>query len=86
MAKSKHYYIRRTHRYPGLILGIQFFNFVKTVKFAGKPVLSQGFETNIKLVFKEEVKNFIGYTFTDAKATYLSGNRFLPLPIQKVLQ
>lgn len=24
MAKSKHYYIRRTHRYLGLILGIQF--------------------------------------------------------------
>ena len=24
MAKSKHYYIRRTHRYMGLILGIQF--------------------------------------------------------------
>jgi len=24
MAKSKHYYIRRTHRYLGLIPGIQF--------------------------------------------------------------
>jgi len=24
MAKSKHYYIRKTHRWPGVLLGIQF--------------------------------------------------------------
>lgn len=44
-----------------------------------KPVYSAGFETNIKLVFKNYFKLFLGYTFTDAKAKYLTGNQFLPL-------
>ncbi len=44
-----------------------------------KPVISNGFETNIKFVFKEDLKLFVGYTFINAKATYLSSNQFLPL-------
>jgi outer membrane receptor for ferrienterochelin and colicins len=46
---------------------------------ASDPVLSKGFETNIKFIYKEDFKLFAGYTFTDAKAKYLSGNQFLPL-------
>jgi iron complex outermembrane receptor protein/outer membrane receptor for ferrienterochelin and colicins len=46
---------------------------------ASEPVLSKGFETNVKLIFKEDFKLFAGYTFTDAKAKYLVGNQFLPL-------
>ncbi|MEJ7586075.1 MAG: TonB-dependent receptor [Ferruginibacter sp.] len=46
---------------------------------ASKPIISTGFETNLKLIFKEDLKLFAGYTFTNARATYLSGNRFLPL-------
>ncbi|MFN3755222.1 TonB-dependent receptor plug domain-containing protein [Flavobacterium sp.] len=46
---------------------------------ATKPVISNGFETNIKFIFKEDLKYFIGYTFTNAKAKYLTANQFLPL-------
>ena len=46
---------------------------------ANKPVNSAGFETNLKFIYKEDFKFFVGYTFTDAKATYLTGNQFLPL-------
>lgn len=46
---------------------------------AAKPVQSAGFETNAKLIFKEAFKLFLGYTFTDAKARYLTGDQFLPL-------
>lgn len=46
---------------------------------ANKPVNSAGFETNLKFIFKEDFKFFVGYTFTDAKATYLTGNQILPL-------
>jgi outer membrane receptor for ferrienterochelin and colicins len=52
---------------------------------AAKPVVSSGFETNVKFIFKEDLKLFLGYTFTNAKATYLTGNQFLPLlPKNKV--
>lgn len=44
-----------------------------------KPVISQGFETNAKFIFKHDFKLFLGYTFTDANAKYLTGNQFLPL-------
>ncbi len=44
-----------------------------------KPVTSLGFETNAKIIYKEDFKLFIGYTFTHAKADYLIGNQFLPL-------
>jgi len=46
---------------------------------AGKPVQSKGFETNIKLVFRKDLKFFLGYTYTNAKASYLTGNQHLPL-------
>lgn len=46
---------------------------------AGKPVQSAGFETNARFVFKDHLKLFLGYTFTDTKATYLTGNQFLRL-------
>jgi outer membrane receptor for ferrienterochelin and colicins len=44
-----------------------------------KNVYSTGFETNAKLIFKENFKFFAGYTFTHAKADYLPGNKFIPL-------
>lgn len=46
---------------------------------AGKPVESLGFETNAKLIFKNDFKLFLGYTFTEANARYLPDNQFLPL-------
>jgi outer membrane receptor for ferrienterochelin and colicins len=46
---------------------------------ASEPVISKGFETNVKFVFKENFKLFAGYTFTNAKARYLEGIQFMPL-------
>ncbi len=46
---------------------------------AAKPVISNGFETNVKLIYKEDLKFFIGYTFTNAVARYKTANQFLPL-------
>lgn len=46
---------------------------------ATKPTISKGFETNLKFIYKEDLKLFVGYTFTNAKATHLTGNQFLPL-------
>jgi iron complex outermembrane receptor protein/outer membrane receptor for ferrienterochelin and colicins len=51
------------------------FNFIN----ADKPIISKGFETNLKLIFRESLKLFAGYTFTHAEATYLSSNQFIPL-------
>jgi outer membrane receptor for ferrienterochelin and colicins len=45
---------------------------------AGEPVRSAGFETNVRFVY-DIVKVFAGFTFTDAKAGYLPGNKTLPL-------
>ena len=46
---------------------------------ASKPIISKGFEVNLKFIYKEDLKLFVGYTFTNAKATYLNTNQFLPL-------
>ncbi|MBO9681141.1 MAG: TonB-dependent receptor [Flavisolibacter sp.] len=46
---------------------------------AVSPVRSEGFETNARLIFKDHFKLFLGYTFTNTKAKYLTGNQFLPL-------
>ncbi len=46
---------------------------------ASKPIVSSGFETNLKFIYKEDLKLFVGYTFTNANATYLNTNQFLPL-------
>ncbi|CAN5447399.1 hypothetical protein BH10ACI2_BH10ACI2_06000 [soil metagenome] len=45
---------------------------------AASPVISKGFETNARLGYGL-AKLFVGYTFTDAKAGYLSGNRRVTL-------
>lgn len=45
---------------------------------ASSPVISRGFETNARLSY-DIAKLFIGYTFTDAKAGYLAGDRRLTL-------
>lgn len=45
---------------------------------AAQPIKSQGFETNAKFTY-DFVKLFLGYTFTDARAEYLSNDQFLPL-------
>lgn len=44
-----------------------------------KPITSSGFETNLKFIYKEDLKLFVGYTYINANATYLSTNQFLPL-------
>lgn len=52
---------------------------------ADGPLLSRGFETNLKFIYREHYKLFAGYTFTNARAKYLAGNQFLPLvPKNKV--
>lgn len=45
---------------------------------ANQPVRSAGFETNVRASY-DLVKLFAGYTFTNAKARYLTGNQTLPL-------
>ena len=45
---------------------------------ANRPVRSAGFETNVRASY-DFVKLFAGYTFTNAKAKYLTGNQTLPL-------
>jgi outer membrane receptor for ferrienterochelin and colicins len=45
---------------------------------AETPIISKGFETNIKAT-RGIAKLFVGYTFTHAKAGFLSGNRGLAL-------
>ena len=45
---------------------------------ADQPIRSSGFETNVRVVY-DLLKLFAGYTFTDAKAKYLTGNQTLHL-------
>lgn len=45
---------------------------------AARPVRSAGFETNVRLAY-DFVKLFAGYTFTDAEAKYLAGDRAVAL-------
>ncbi len=45
---------------------------------ASDPVRSTGFETNLRLGY-DIFRLFAGYTFTNAKADYLAGNRYVPL-------
>ena len=45
---------------------------------ATRPVRSAGFETNARLSY-DIVKLFAGYTYTDARAEYLTGNQILAL-------
>lgn len=43
------------------------------------PVDSRGMETNLKFIYRDNYKLFLGYTYTDATAKYLQDNQFLPL-------
>lgn len=45
----------------------------------GKPLYSSGFETNAKLIYKDFIKLFAGYTFTKTKADYIPGDKIVPL-------
>ena len=45
---------------------------------ATQPIKSAGFETNVRATY-DFVNLFAGYTFTDAKADYLTGDKTLPL-------
>ena len=45
---------------------------------AARPVRSRGFETNVRLSY-DIAKLFAGYTYTNAKAEYLTGNQILAL-------
>jgi outer membrane receptor for ferrienterochelin and colicins len=45
---------------------------------AARPVTTRGFETNVRLSYSI-AKLFAGYTYTDAKAEYLTGNQILAL-------
>jgi iron complex outermembrane receptor protein/outer membrane receptor for ferrienterochelin and colicins len=45
---------------------------------ASDPVQTKGFETNLRIIYKS-VKLFSGYTYLNARATYLSGQQFLTL-------
>lgn len=46
---------------------------------ATKNVHSRGFEANARFIYKDNFKLFLGYTFTDARANYFPGNKFLAL-------
>lgn len=50
------------------------YNFVN----ASKPIQSEGFETNARIIYKRNFKLFLGYTFTDTKAKY-NVSHHLPL-------
>jgi outer membrane receptor for ferrienterochelin and colicins len=53
-------------------------------KNAQKPIHTQGFESNVRLSY-DDLKLFVGYTFTDAKAKYRVDNQTLVLtPRNKV--
>ncbi len=45
---------------------------------SASPVITKGFETNAKFTY-DIAKLFIGYTYTNAKGGYLTGDRRLPL-------
>jgi len=46
---------------------------------AARPVHSFGFETNARVIFKNTFKLFLGYTFNETRAEYLTGKQYLPL-------
>ena len=55
--------------------------FTNTYSFSNqlKPFTTSGFETNLKFIYKKDLKLFVGYTYTNAKATYLATNQALTL-------
>lgn len=56
-----------------------------TLANTDKPLYSSGFETNAKLIYKDFLKFFAGYTYTDTKADYIPGDRIVPLvPVHRL--
>ncbi len=49
-----------------------------------KPIQSLGAETNVKFIFKENFKLFVGYTYTNAKAKYLNNTPLTLLPTNRL--
>lgn len=50
-----------------------------------KNVFSKGFETNVKFIYKDFIKLFAGYTYTDTQADYLPDTQIIPfVPTSKV--
>ncbi|MCB9047003.1 MAG: TonB-dependent receptor [Chitinophagales bacterium] len=45
---------------------------------AGKPIVTKGFDTYVKVGLKSW-ELYLGYTYTDAQNTYATGNNFIPL-------
>ncbi|MBP6430481.1 MAG: TonB-dependent receptor [Ferruginibacter sp.] len=62
-----------------LVLGFDNFSNQYFFSNQNKPVITSGFETNLKFIYKEDLKLFVGYTFTNAKAKYITGNQYLTL-------
>jgi outer membrane receptor for ferrienterochelin and colicins len=52
---------------------------------AASPVNSKGFETNLKFIYKQDLKLFIGYTHIIARANYQPVNKVIPLQPQNKL-
>jgi outer membrane receptor for ferrienterochelin and colicins len=46
---------------------------------AARPVNSRGIETNLKFIYKNDLKLFVGYTHTIARANYQPVNKVIPL-------
>ncbi len=53
-------------------IGVSFFN-------GEKPLVSAGFETNARFIYRKHLKLFLGYTYTDARSHSIPGKPFLPL-------
>lgn len=43
------------------------------------PINTNGFETNLRFIYKEHLKLFAGYTFTNARADFLGANNYVRL-------
>ncbi len=60
------------------IVAGQYPNGAVTFYNADKPVITMGFDTYVKLTVKT-IELYLGYTYTDARRTYLPDNDFMPL-------
>lgn len=56
-----------------------------TLANTNENVFSKGFETNVKFIYKDFIKLFAGYTFTDTVAEYLPDTQIIPfVPTNRV--
>lgn len=60
------------------IVAGQYPNGAVTFYNAAKPVITQGFDTYVKLTV-HTIELYMGYTYTDARRAYLPDNNFMPL-------